>query len=70
MSNITDSEFWEKTANLRIHRYVTSYSWSCQWDANYKETLQQMYRCIQTGEVKWEPVEIVVETAPDCPSYG
>ena len=68
--SLTRAANWEKTNNFRLHRYVTSYSWSNNWDANFTETLQQQLRCMETGETKWEPVEIVTEEAPNTPRYG
>ena len=61
---------WQMTQCLRIHRLVTSYSWSTGWDPNYADTLQQLFICLDTGEEKWEPVEIVIEEVPNCPRYG
>jgi hypothetical protein len=63
-------DMWEKTTTFRWHRLITSYSWSCQWDANYKQTLQQLCRSMTTGETRWIDVEIVEEEAPNCHRYG
>lgn len=69
-SSLANVRVWEKTTNLRLHRYITHYTWSYKWNAAYTETIQQQHRCIETGETKWEPVEIFEETAHDCVHYG
>ena len=71
-ATITNSQahIWEKTNNIRIHRLVTHYNWSTQWDPVYIQTFQQQWLDRTNGDTKWISLEILEEEVPNAMRYG
>lgn len=63
-------ETWEPTMNLRIHRQVHFYEWATSYVPRYTESIQQEWRCNETGATKWEPLKVVTEEDKDIIYYG